>query len=254
MACMAAWAAGVALVGGGCTPRMGRDGAFEPTGPSGPGIESVGVAPPETMGLAPETGDVARVAGRTVCEDAHDCLAECDDGLIASCAAAATLLEARCEIDAEACVPLAALLLEGRGVATDRGRALALLESTCEGADVAESCRRLARLYARGSVVARDPARAADYLQTAYEIRYAQALPDVQRVGVRQGPLLASACEEGDRLACAVLGALLLDAERAPLDEAERVLGRGCTWGETAACLMLRELRDGDELGLTPPE
>ncbi len=188
------------------------------------------------------------------------------------------LLESACALDdAEACVSVGLLHLEGRGGAVQATegearlrRGLGLLASACEAGE-GTACARAATLFEAGPEPVRDDARALVSLQRACEagvpggcsalaLRYltgrgvapdrARALELYRRVS----ELFRDACEAGESSACAELGQAFAVGQGGVADPARALVyqEKACALGQSASCLGAAErLRQGSE-GVPP--
>jgi hypothetical protein len=188
------------------------------------------------------------------------------------------LLESACALDdAEACVSVGLLRLEGRGGAVEASegearlrRGLELFASRCEAGE-GTACVRAATLFEAGPEPVRDDPRALVYLQrscdagvagggSALALRHltgrgvppdrARALALYQRVG----ELYRASCDAGEPFACAELGQAFALGQRGVVDPVRALTyhEKACALGEVASCLAAAErLRQGAE-GVTP--
>jgi TPR repeat protein len=189
------------------------------------------------------------------------------------------LLESACALEeAEACVSVGLLRLEGRGGAVEATegearlrRGLELLSSRCESGEGA-ACVRAATLFEAGPAPVLEDSRALVSLQRACDagvpggcsalaLRHltgrgvppdrARALALYQRVG----ELYRASCEAGESVACAELGqAFALGQAGGAADPARALVyqEKACALGEVDSCLVAAErLRQGAE-GVTP--
>jgi TPR repeat protein len=134
------------------------------------------------------------------------------------------------------CVGLAPMLLDGRGIAADAPRAVAMLEKTCAIAD-GTACARLAE--------ARRDGRGGPADADAAQKLFVKACGHGSAVGCR------GACDAGDAASCRygarhydTADGVALDntAANAMYERAIRLYDASCTGGDTAACDALRKL------------
>jgi TPR repeat protein len=127
---------------------------------------------------------------------------------------------------APACLVLAFLYEEGKGVAKDLAMAAALFEKACNGGE-AYGCSRLASLHRDGTGVAKDLVRAAT--------------------------LYGKACDAREASACAFLGALVEEGSGVKQDPARaaQLYKKGCDGGSAYGCSRLARAY---ELGIGVPQ
>lgn len=166
-------------------------------------------------------------------------------------ARAAALTSACDRGDAHACGQLAALYMDGTGVAKDPARGLQLFEQAC-GKQDAPACATLATAYKDGLGVAKDLARAAGYAETACDLKYWQqcflagalfkaAVPPEL---VRAAALFDAGCGGGIGAACMELAVMRHDGVVGAPDEAaaRALLQKACDLHEAAACDAVKRL------------
>ncbi|PIE19219.1 MAG: hypothetical protein CSA66_02730 [Proteobacteria bacterium] len=158
--------------------------------------------------------------------------------------AAASYYRLGCEARSPAaCAGLGALLADGRGVARDEAKAVALLGGACDDGH-APACGRAGALIARGRGVPADPRRgaaltgrgcdAADQ-RSCVELAslYAEGL-GIARDEAKAVALWRAACDGGLAAGCARLGRHFEALGRA--ETAAKYLRRACAAGHAGAC------------------
>lgn len=139
-----------------------------------------------------------------------------------------------------ACTGLAVMLVAGRAIQADPGRARELLEGACQAAH-APACGQL------GVLLGRDPSaaeRARELLQRGCDAEDSASCAELGAAWAegRGGPrdearaiqIWLGLCDAGRSAGCTALGRYYRGRERT--DEARRYLDRGCAAGDPAAC------------------
>lgn len=152
-------------------------------------------------------------------------------------ATAARLYDQSCrQDDRVACAYLAQLTFDGRGVAQDIPRAIAMFHQQCPDGDgpIWRACAGLGRAYEKGIGVPKSATKAFDLLRRSCEYgSIAAACTRVGEIQESQGYLdrafehYATACQGDDAAGC--LGVASVFEKRRQFDKALNVLRRACT-------------------------